>query len=73
MTVDTERSDTVVEDYKKHKLARSAIHRIHEIIHGFEQDRAFDLRMARSGIILLIVLIGLAAYFFFGGERMTLD
>lgn len=73
MIVDTKRSEAVVEDYKKNKLARSAMRRIHEIIHGFEQDRAYDLRMARLGIIIILVLLGLAAYFFFSGERLTLS
>ncbi len=73
MTADTDRSEAVVEDYKKHKLARSALRRIHEMIHGFEQDRATDLRIARIGITIIIVLLGVAAYFFFGGDSQTLS
>jgi len=73
MTADTDRSEAVVEDYKKSKLARSALRRIGEIIHGFEQDRAADLRMARIGIAIIIVLLGIAACFFLGGDSLTLS
>jgi len=73
MATDSERSEVVVEDYKKHKLARSALRRIHEIIIGFEQDRAADLRMARIGITIILVLLGVAAYFFFGSDSLTLS
>ena len=73
MSVDTNRSEAVVEDYKKRKLARSALRRIREIIHGFEQDRTADLRMARIGITIIIVLLGVAAYLFFGGDSLTLS
>jgi len=73
MAADSERSELVVEDYKKHKLARSALLRIHEIIHGFERDRAADLRMARIGISIILVLLGVAAYFFFGSDSLTIS
>jgi hypothetical protein len=73
MTTGNERSELVVEDYKKHKLARSALRRIHEIINGFEQDRAADLRMARIGISIVLVLLGVAAYFFFGSDSLTIS
>ncbi len=73
MTADTDRSEAVVEDYKKRKLAHSALRRIGEIIHGFEKDRAADLRTARIGITIIIALLGVAAYFFFGGDSLTLS
>lgn len=73
MTTDSERSEGVVEDYKKHKLARSALRRIQDIINSFEQDRATDLRMARIGITIILVLLGVAAYFFFGSDSLTLS
>lgn len=73
MTADTNRSEAVVEDFKKRKLAGSALRRIRNIIHGFEQDRAADLRMARIGITIIIVLLGVAAYFFFGSDSLTLS
>ena len=73
MTTDSERSEVVVEDYKKHKLARSALRRIHEIINGFEQDRAADLRIACIGISIILVLLGVAAFLFFGSDSLTLS
>jgi len=73
MATDSERSEVVVEDYKKHKLARSALRRIHEIINGFEQDRVADLRMAGIGISIIFVLLAVAAYFFFGSDSLTLS
>lgn len=73
MTPDIERSQRVVEDYKKRKIARSALHRIHELIHGFEQERIFDRRMARIGVILILVVLALAAFRFFSGDSITLS
>ncbi len=72
MATDYERSEAVIEDYKKRKLASSALHRIRRLIHGFEQDRATDVHMARIGIVI-IVLLGVAAYFFLGGNGTTLS
>ncbi|MCP4386696.1 MAG: hypothetical protein GY802_00245 [Gammaproteobacteria bacterium] len=72
MATDYERSEAVVEDYKKHKLATSALRRIHELIRGFEQDRVADVRMACIGVTIIILLLGLTAYFFFGGDNLTL-
>ena len=72
MTSDTERSEAVVEDYKKRKLAGSALRRIHEIIQGFERDRAADVRMARIGIAIIVAILGVAAFFFLGVESQTL-
>ena len=70
MTADPERSEAVIEDYKKRKLATSALHRIRELIHDFEQDRASDMRLARIGIII-ILLLGVAAWFFLGSETVV--
>lgn len=72
MAADYERSEAVVEDYKKHKLATSALRRIGELIHGFEQDRAADVHMARIGAIIIILLLA-GAYFVFGGDSLTLS
>jgi hypothetical protein len=73
MTFDTERSEAVVEGYKNHKLASSALRRIQEIIHGFERDRAADLRMARIGIFIIITILGVATWFFLGVDSQTLS
>ena len=73
MTSDIERSEKVVEDYKKRKIARSALRRVHELVHGFEQERIFDRRMARIGLILIFVVLAIAAFRFFSGESLTLS
>lgn len=72
MPADSERSEAVIADFKKRKLARSALQRIREVIHGFEQDRAADVRMARIGVTVILVMLALAAYLFFGSDLVTL-
>ena len=73
MAGDTTRSEQVIEDFKKRKLAASALRKIHAIINGFEKQREADARIARVGIVCLLILLGLALYFFLGGERITLS
>jgi len=73
MSQDMERSKRVVEDYKKRKIARSALQRVHELIHAFEQEHMFDRRMARIGLILILVVLAIAAFRFFSGESATLS
>lgn len=73
MASNTERSEAVVEDYKKRKLASSALRRIQEIIQGFERDRAADVYMARIGIFIILAILGFAAYFFLGVDSRTLS
>jgi len=72
MPSDSKRSEAVIEEFKKRKLARSALRRMREIIHGFEQDRMDDVRMARIGITIILVMLVLAAYLFFRGDLVTL-
>ena len=73
MTTDSDRSERVVADFKKRKLAASALARIHEIIQGFEQDRIVDRRMARIGIVIILAVLAIAAYFFFSGEDIIIS
>ena len=73
MGSDTSRSEQVVEDYKKRKLAISAMRRIHDLIHSFEKDRAADLRLARIGIVLLLAVLAVAAFYFFNTDSVTLS
>ncbi len=73
MKADTPRSEQVVEDYKKRKLAISALRRIHEIIDGFEHDRETDHRLARIGIVIIVGILAVAAYFFFGTSTVTIS
>jgi hypothetical protein len=63
MSTDTSRSAQVIEDYKKHKLVGCALHRINDLIRGFEAERAIDLRLAQFGLILVLALIGVSACF----------
>lgn len=72
MPSDPSRSEQVIENYKKRKLASAALHRIHQIIEGFEQDRLTDRRLAWIGIGLLLALIAGWAIFLFSGERVNL-
>ena len=72
MAPDTERSVQVIEDYKKHKLAVSAIRRIHDVVHGFERDRLVDWRIARIGIVIILALLAIAAVLFFGSRGVAL-
>jgi hypothetical protein len=72
MASEPTRSEQVVAGYKQRKLGLSALRRIHELIQGFEEARAFDWRMARIGLLVMVVLVIVSLYFVFGGERITL-
>lgn len=73
MASEPTRSEQVVAGYKQRKLGLSALRRIHELIQGFEEARAFDWRMARIGLLLTVALMSVSLYFFvFSGERITL-
>jgi hypothetical protein len=72
MASEPTRSEQVVAGYKQRKLGLSALRRIHELIQGFEEARAFDWRMARIGLLVMVVLVSVSLYFVFGGERITL-
>lgn len=73
MSSDSSRSEQVVAGFKRHKIAVSALRRIHELIQSFEQERAADVRLARIGITLALVLLGLLAFVFFNTESITLS
>jgi hypothetical protein len=73
MAADTPRSEQVVENFKKHKLAISAFRRIQSLILGFDKDRQADARIARVGLGVLLVVIALAAYFFLSADSITIS
>ena len=73
MSPRTSRSEQVIERYKREKLAASALRKIHDLIQGFEQDRADDARFARIGMAILVVLLGIAMFYFFANETVTLS
>jgi len=72
MSADTSRSDQVIEDYKRHKLARSALRHIDELVRGFEKGWALDLRLAQFGLIIILALIAGAVYFLLSADSLTL-
>ena len=72
MATNPTRSEQVVNDYKQRKLARSAMHRIHELLRKWEAERAFDQRVARYGIVALLLLLAAAYLLMPGSESVTL-
>lgn len=71
MTAEPSRSEQVVEDYKKRKLARSALRHIHSLIHGFEQDRAVDRRLAWIGVAIIVIVLATGSYFLLAAESVV--
>jgi hypothetical protein len=72
MSPDTSRSEQVIEDYKKHKLASSALSRIDDLIRGFEEGRALDLRLAQFGMLITLGLLGVSACLLLSVDRLSL-
>ena len=62
MSAQPSRSEEVIDDYKKHKLARSALRHIQNLLHGFEKERRFDMKLARAGLVLLLLLVAGSLY-----------
>ena len=60
MSADDPRSEAVVDAYKKDKLARSALRRVHALIAEFDRDREDDVRWAIAGVIIIVVLLAVA-------------
>ena len=73
MSTESSRSEQVVEDYKKRKLAISAFRKIQEIIRGFDDDRAADTRIARIGLVIIVVVVVVAAYYYSSMDSVTLS
>jgi len=71
MSTEPSRSEQVVEDYKKRKLARSALRRIHDLIEGFEQDRLIDRKLARIGLVVIVLLIVAGLYLVFAPDSVV--
>ena len=65
MSQQSSRSEQVIEGYKNHKLAASALASIYELIQGFEQERIVDRRLAVIGMLGILVLVGISPYFLF--------
>jgi hypothetical protein len=62
MPAQPSKSEEVIADYKKHKLARSALRRIHELLKEFEQERALDRKLAGVGLALIALLIAVSLF-----------
>ena len=73
MSHESTRSEQVVEDFKKRKLAISAFRKIHEIIQGFDDDRAADSRIARIGLVIIVVVVVVAAYYYLSMDSVMLS
>ena len=73
MSTESSRSEQVVDDYKKRKLAISAFRKIQEIIQGFEDSRAADVRMARIGLVMIVVIVVAATFYFLNMDSVTLS
>ena len=71
MSAQPTRSEKVIDDYKKHKLARSALRHIQNLLHGFEKERRFDVKLARVGLVLLLILV-LGSLYWFSGLDSTI-
>ena len=71
MSNDSSRSEQVVEGYKRHKLASSALREIHRLLQGFEREREHDRRFAVIGIIAVIAIVA-AVIFYLGGTSETI-
>jgi hypothetical protein len=72
MSTEPTRSEQTISEFKQRKLAHSALHRIQELIQSFEDDRAFDWRLARIGVLVAVVLITVSFYLLLSGNSITL-
>ena len=73
MESDPSRSEQVIENFKKRKLAGSAMRKIHRLLEQFEADRETDARIAWAGLLVIIMVILVAVYFFFSADSLTLS
>jgi hypothetical protein len=73
MSTSPTRSEQVVADFKQRRLAQSAFRRIQDKLHEFEEERAFDLRVARWGAIAVVLLVAVSLYLLFSGNSLILN
>jgi hypothetical protein len=72
MSSRSSRSEEVVEDYKRHKLSRSALLHIRDLLHAFEQERVFDQKLALAGLVIIVLLISISLYWFLSSDSVIL-
>ena len=65
------RSELVVDAYKKHKLAISAIKRIRQMIAGFERRARLDTQIGRIGLVILLLLMAALSFYIFGSSEVV--
>ena len=73
MSGQSDRSEQVIDAYRNRKLASSALSRIREMVQGFERERLADRRMAQIGIVIILLILAIAAYLFFGGRDLIIS
>jgi hypothetical protein len=72
MSSQLNRSEAVITDYKKRKLRRSALRRIQDLLLSFDQERAFDRRLARIGMAVVVLLVAISLYWLASADSMIL-
>jgi hypothetical protein len=72
MSSQLNRSEAVITDYKKRKLKRSALRRIQDLLLSFDQERAFDRRLARIGMAVVVLLVAISLYWLASVDSMIL-
>jgi hypothetical protein len=72
MSTDPTRSEQVIADFKRRKLARSALCQIQRLIHDFEEGYACDRRLARIGVIVVLLLVTVSLFLLFSSDSVTL-
>jgi hypothetical protein len=72
MSSQLNRSEAVITDYKKRKLKRSALRRIQDLLLSFDQERAFDRRLARIGMAVVVLLVAISLYWLASADSMIL-
>jgi len=73
MSIEPGRSEQVVADFKQRRLAQNAFHRIRDLLREFEEERAFDRRAARFGVIVLVLLAAAALLLLLSGNSLTIN
>ena len=72
MSADPARSEEVIAGYKRHKLAHSALHRIHALIRDFDRDAAFDRKLALIGVAAIALIVVVSLVVLFSGDATIL-
>ena len=73
MATDESRSEQVITAYKRHKLAISALHHVRRVLRGFEEERSVDRRLAIAGVVAIVSLLALAAFFWLSGDQLLIS